>query len=454
MKKRLVVIGGTAAGLSAASRVRNLLPEMEIEVFEKTGYTSYGSCGLPYFVGNLIKEPAELVTLTPKQLGEERGIIVHTRHQAEKIDRRAKTVEVTDLKTGARRTVTYDKLVVATGALPVIPDLPGIREIVGTYFLRTVEDGIALKKAVRDSSLKQAVIVGGGFIGLELAEAISQAGVAVTIIEALPRLLPTLNPAFSEKVERELADHKVTLLKGMTVGALEHREGKLTGVTMGDGRRLDCRLAVFCVGVRPNSALAAECGLEIGLKGGIVVDDHLRTSDPDIWACGDCVQMFHLLTGKPVYFPLGTTANKQGRLAGGNIGGEDRSFAGVLGSQVTKVFDLYIASSGLNEARAKEAGFDPATVLITKNDRASYYPGGTDNHLFLIFDRISGRLLGAEAVGGISIAGRINVLATAITAGMTVEEINRLDLVYAPPVAPVYDPILIAAGQALKKVKG
>jgi NADPH-dependent 2,4-dienoyl-CoA reductase/sulfur reductase-like enzyme len=211
-------------------------------------------------------------------------------------------------------------------------------------------------------------------------------------------------------------------------------------------------LVVISTGVRPNSQLAAAAGLEIGFKGGIVVNEQLQTSDKSIWACGDCVQMVHRVTGEPTYVPLGTTANKQGRIAGSNIGGMKESFRGVLGSQVTRVFDLYIASTGLSAEQAQNAGFTTASAAVVKNDKASYYPGGEANHIFLLFDQTTGRLLGAQGLGGISVAGRINVLATAITAKMTVHDINELDLVYAPPVAPVYDPILIAASQAIKKV--
>ena len=209
---------------------------------------------------------------------------------------------------------------------------------------------------------------------------------------------------------------------------------------------------LISIGVRPATALARACGLELGLKDGIVVDEHQRTSDPAIWACGDCVQMRHLLTGQPVYVPLGTTANKQGRVAGADLAGEEAAFPGVLGSMVTKVFELHIAATGLSLEQARAAGYDAAVSLIRKRDCASYYPGGSDMHICLVVDRASGRLLGAQAVGGPTVAGRVDVFATAITAGMTVAQINELDLVYAPPVAPVYDPILIAASQAMKLV--
>jgi NADPH-dependent 2,4-dienoyl-CoA reductase/sulfur reductase-like enzyme len=451
MQQRLVVIGGTAAGLSAASRAKRLRPDLEVEVFERTGYVSYGACGLPYLVGDVIRDPEELIALTPQQLREGRGMLVHTRHEVIKIDRKAKTVEVVDLETGRKRSANYTYLVIAAGAAPIIPPIPGT-DAKGVHVLRTVEDGISLKRRLHDSSVTRAVIIGGGFIGLELAGEITRSGVAVTIVEALQRLLPFLTEDFSVKVQRTLTANGVAVLTGTSVAAIETSAGRVTGIRAAGGKKLECELVVVAAGVRPNSQLAAAAGLTLGLKDGIVVNERLQTSDANIWACGDCVQMVHRVTGEPVYVPLGTTANKQGRIAGANIGGADEIFRGVLASQVTKVFDLYIASTGLSMEQARDAGYTTASTTIAKKDKASYYPGGEENHIFLLFDKTSGRLLGAQGLGGISVAGRMNVLATAITAKMTVPELNELDLVYAPPVAPVYDPILIAASQALKQV--
>lgn len=451
MPERLVVIGGTAAGLSAASRAKRAVPGLEVEVFEKTGYVSYGACGLPYFVGGIIHDPEDLISLTPQQLSEERGMIVHTRHEVMRIDREAKTVEAMDLETGLRRLASYTYLVIATGASPIIPSIPGV-EAEGVHVLRTVEDGIVLKKRIGDASVTNAVIIGGGFIGLELAGEMTRGGVAVTVVEALPRLLPFLTEDYSDRVKKTLELNGVAVFTGVSVSAIEVSEGRVVGVRMADGEIIESELVVLSTGVRPNSQLATAAGLEVGLKGAIVVNEQLQTSDKNIWACGDCVQMYHRVTGEPTYVPLGTTANKQGRIAGGNIIGANESFQGVLGSQVTKVFELFIASTGLSVEQAQNAGFTTASTAIVKNDKASYYPGGEQNQIFLLFEKTTGRLLGAQAIGSISVAGRINVLATAITAKMTVQEINELDLVYAPPVAPVYDPILIAASQAIKKV--
>ncbi len=450
MAESLIVIGGTAAGLSAASKAKRLRPDMEVTVYERSGFVSYGACGLPYFVGGLIGEPEELISLTADTLREKRNIPTYIHHEVTAIRRKGKLVEVTNLDTGKSFTQYYDKLMIATGAEPILPPLPGV-EAQGVHCLRTVEDGIALKARTKEA--KQAVIVGGGFIGLETAEELRQAGLSVTVLEALPRFLPFLPEDYSTRIQRELESHGVAVRLGATAAQVEVENGRATGVSLAGGETLPADLVLFSVGVRPSSRLAVECGLELGLRGGIVVDERQRTSDPAIYAAGDCVQMKNLITGEPCYFPLGTTANKQGRVAGENLAGSYSAFPGVLGSQVTKIFDLYAASTGLTPEQAEKAGFSPAVCSITKGDRASYYPGGGENHLTLVLDRGTGRLLGAQGLGTSTVAGRMNVLATAITAKMTVMDLNELDLVYSPSVAPVYDPILIAASQALKCVK-
>lgn len=452
MSEKLIVIGGTAAGLSAASKAKRVNPDMEIQVFEKSGYISYGACGLPYFVGGMIAEPDDLVSLTVDQMTHKRGIPTVTHHEVTKIDRENKTVTVVNLDTQETSVHAYDKLVIATGAYPIVPNIPGV-DADGVYYLRTVEDGIRLKSVVKAEGKKKAAIVGGGFIGLEVAEEMSLCGIEVHVYELMPRLLPFLDESFSEIVKETLTKNGVHVHTGVGVEAILTEDGRVNGVKASDGEELPVDFVLMSIGVLPASGLAKDAGLELGIKGTIVVDDEMRTSDPSIWACGDCVQMKNRITGQAVHVPLGTTANKQGRIAGENVAGGHETFKGVLGSSVTKVFDLYIATTGLSEQQASQAGYEVATSIVTKGDRASYYPGSRDNKICLVLDKKSGRLLGAQGVGSETIAGRINVFATAITCGMTVPEINELDLVYAPPVAPVYDPILIAASQAMKKIE-
>jgi len=451
MGKKLVVIGGTAAGLSAASKAKRSLPELDTLVFEKTGYSSYGSCGLPYFIGGMIREPDDLVSVKTDELRSKRGISIFLRHEVTRINRQSKQLDVTELETGKTFTENYDYLVIATGAHSLVPDIPGVRAE-GVFTLRSIEDGVRIRSAV-EKGAKNAIIIGAGLIGLEVAEQLTERGCKVELVEFLPRLLPVLPPQFAQEVTDLLITRGVGLHLGASVKEILVRDGKVRGVRLEEGREIPSDFVLASVGVAPNSFLAKDCGLMLGQKGSIVTDMAMRTSDPCIWACGDCVQTVNRITGQPVYAPLGTTANKQGRVAGSSIAGEDACFPGVVLSQACKVFDLFMAATGLTLDAAEAAGFTAAQNAITKGDRANYYPGAADNKINLVFERRNGRILGAQGIGSVSVAGRMNLLASAVTTGMTVAELNDLDLVYTPSVAPVYDPLLIAAGASLKFVE-
>lgn len=449
-KRTLIVIGGTAAGMSAASNAKRRCPQMEVIVFERTGYISYGSCGLPYFIGGMIDDPQDLASFTPQQARDSRGIDVREHTEVESIDTAAKTVTAKNLETGAVTTCSYTDLVIATGARPIVLSVPG-RDLPGIYTVRTVEDGISIKQATAISDGNIAII-GAGFIGLEMAAELSAPGRHITVIEAMPRLLPAFPESYAAMLQKELEENGVELKLGANVTGFEGTD-RVEGVRLSDGSVCPASVVILSVGVVPNSEIADVAGIRLGEKCAIAVDPQMRTNLPNVWACGDCAETRHLLKKDNAYIPLGTTANKQGRLAGLNVCGANLEFSGVLGSQVTKVFDLYAAATGFSEAQAIREGFDAVSTAIVKSDRASYYPGGKDNCLTLVFERSGGRLLGAQGIGNYTIAGRINVLATAITAKMTIAEVEALDLVYAPPVAPVYDPILVAARQASKQVK-
>jgi len=450
MTQKLVVVGGIAAGLSAASKAKRLLPGLRVTVYEKSGYVSTGACGLPYFVGGSVREARDLLSLSKEDLQGRRGITVKTAHEVLSIDPASKTVEALDLENGARISDSYDDLVIATGASPIRPPLPNVGAQ-GVFYLRTLEDGIALRAAAQ-SGVKRAVIVGGGLIGLESAEQLAQTGISVTVVEAMSSLLPILNDEDAESVRQELIKHGVEVELNARAEEVLTQDGKAAGLRLSNGKELRAEIILMSIGVKPNTELASRCGVELGERGAIVTDNRMRTNVPSVWACGDCAESHHRITGMPCWIPSGTTANKQGRVAGSNIGGEAVTFPGVLGSQVTKVFDLYAAATGLSLKKALEAGFDARSTSIIKSDKASYYPGGVDSRVTLVYERCGGRILGAQAIGGISVAGRVNLLVAAITAGMTVSQLNDLDLLYSPAVAPVYDPLLIAAAQAIKQV--
>ncbi len=456
MAEKLVIIGGTAAGLSAGAKARKMKPEMDIIAYEKSGYTSYGSCGLPYFVSDLIKKPEALITLSPKALDEERGIKAYIRHEVTEIDREQKVVRGKNLLTGKTFETPYDKLVIATGARPHVPSILNAKDHIGrltpgVFTLRWVEDGIYLKKAVFEN--RAIAIVGGGNIGLEVAEQLSQlTDKQITLIESKERLLHQFPLAYSQKVEEEFKNHGVNLLLGHRAQEIVLEKGRAGGLVTNRGTKIKADVILLGTGVTPEVALARQAGLEIDDFGAIRVNAYQQTSDEAIWACGDCTACTHLITNKPYYVPLGTQANKQGRIAGENIAGGNRPFQKILGSQGTKVYSIYIASTGLFLPQAIEEGFKAEKVTITSRDKAGYYPGGDQNTLTLVFEKPSGRLLGAQGMGAFSVVGRINVLATAITAGFDLERLNQVDYIYTPSVAPVYDPILIAAENGLKKL--
>lgn len=448
---KAIVVGGTAAGLSAASKAKRIEPEVEFKVYERSGFTSYGACGLPYLIEDRVKKPEDLVTLTPQALTNKRGIPTFIRHEVKHLDAAAKKVVVENLDTGERFEERYDKLVLATGSSASLPPIWGI-EARDVYVLKTVEDAVAIKAKARQS--KKAIILGGGPIGLETADALRGCGMEVEVVEVQPRLLPFFEEEYSSQVAGALKDRGVGLHVGLSVQEVIAPNGRFTACRLSNGHVLDADFLLVCAGVRPNTELAKEAGLELGARGAIRVDERMRTSDPDIYACGDCATVHNALTGKETYIPLGTTANKQGRVAGANLAGRNAAFGGVIGAQVVKVFDLFLAACGMNLAEAKAEGYDADSVRIQKGSIANYYPGGSANTITLVFDKKDGRLLGAQGSGDDSIAGRMNVFVAAVTMGMTVEQINGLDLVYTPSVAPVYDPILIAAAQAVKKVSG
>jgi NADPH-dependent 2,4-dienoyl-CoA reductase/sulfur reductase-like enzyme len=449
-QERLVVIGGVAAGMSAASSARRLRPEMEVVVLERDAYISYGACSLPYYISDDIKDVRSLFALTPEVAEKERGIQVRTRHKAVAIDNARKEVVVNDLEREKEVRLPYDKLVLAAGGSPIVPVLPGI-DLQHIFTIRTIGDGMAIKTYTSEERPKRAVIVGGGYIGMEMSETLRKRGLEVTVIEKMDRVLGTMDKEITEIVEGKLTAEGVELRKETSVEGFEGDKGVVRRVITDRGS-FETDLVLLAVGVRPNTELAQGAGVKLGARGAIAVDEHLRTNVSEIFAAGDCAETLHLVTCKKAYIPLGTTANKQGRIAGENVAGLETVFEGVVGSAVTKIFALEVARTGLTALEAKGEGYEFFSSTIEGWSRSRAYPAGKPITVTYIVEKGSARLLGAQMVGEEGVAHRIDTLAAALYAGMTVEDVARLDLTYAPPFASVWDPILIAANTALKKL--
>jgi len=444
MGKRGVIIGGGAAGMSAAAKARRMDPALEIVVYERSGYVSYGACGFPYVIKGEIARVEDVVVRTPEQFAKQ-GIRALVRHEVLAIDPAARTVRVRDLSSGAELTDSWDELLLTAGGGAIRPPLPGA-DLPGVFTLRNVEDALAIQGWIAQRQPTRGVIIGGGYIGLEMAEALAAHGITLTMVERLPQLLPNLDPELAGHAEAELVRQQVEVRLSQAVEGLEG-DARVRGVVVG-GQTIPADIVILAVGVRPQVELARAAGVALGPTGAIAVDDHQRTSVPQIWAAGDVAEAHHRVTGQPAWVPLGTTANKQGKVAGENIGGGDARFGGIVGTAVVKAFDLEAASSGLTEARARAEGFAVQTVSATANSRAHYMPGHQPIHVKLVYEEGSRRLLGGQLIGREGVAKRVDVIAAALHGGWTVDELAELDLSYAPPFAPVWDPILVAANLA------
>ncbi len=459
-RERLVVIGGVAAGMSAASRARKLNPEMEIIVLEKGGHVSVGLCGLPYYLSGEISDWKKLIAYDANFFREKRGIDVRLEHEATAIEPGRKTVHV--LEGDAHEgTLHYDKLVIATGGAPA-EILPGA-DATNVFTCNDLPGTMRLREFIENENPKRAVIVGSGYIGMEVADAFVQRGLAVTIIERSDVLLEGIEPEIAGHVEAELLEHGVELIKGSSANEIEcaversFASLRMTGkravaVQHGANGRHEADLVLLATGIVPRVALAEAAGIQLGATGAIAVDERMLTSVNSIYAAGDCTEVRNLVTGKASYLPLGTTANKQGRVAGENAGGGNAKFPGVVGTLATKVFSLEVAKSGLSLQQARANGFQPDSVTLTSTSRAGYFHG-KPILLKLVWERASGRVLGCQMAGQEGVAKRIDVVAMALQTRMSVEDLLHADLSYAPPFAPVWEPVLIAAHEALKKLR-
>jgi NADPH-dependent 2,4-dienoyl-CoA reductase/sulfur reductase-like enzyme len=448
---RIVVIGGVAAGMSAASQAKRRRPDAEVIVLERGPHVSYGACGMPYNIEDPARALEDLVVITAEQFRAERGIDVRTMTEALAVDPERKRVHARDRRSGSEIELDYDALVIATGASAVRPPLRGL-DLPGVFVLRELTDGIALKRYLAEARPQRAVILGAGYIGLEMAEVLRARGLGVVLLERERQVLPGYEDAVVKVATETLHRHEVEVHPGATVDAIERTADGRGLVVRGESCRHEAELVLVSVGVRPNVALARDAGIRLGDTGAIAVDAELRTSAPDVFAAGDCAEAPHLISGRPAYIPLGTTANKQGKIAGANAAGAHETFAGIVGSAGFKLFELEVARTGLSSLDARRLGLDAVAVPSTHRSRAHGYPGAKPITTVLVVERGTRRLLGAQMIGGDAVAKRVDVLATALHARMTIDQVEALDLSYAPPFAPVWDPILIAATVAAKAV--
>ena len=439
---KVVIVGGVAGGATAAARLRRLDESAEIVVFERSGYVSYANCGLPYYIGGVITDRAELTLQTPESFWRRFRVDMRVRHEVTAIHPDTKTVDVKNLATGEVFAESYDKLILSPGARPTQPALPGVG-IDRLFTLRTVEDTLKLREFIEQHHPRSAVLAGGGFIGIELVENLRDLGLDVTVVQRPKQLLNPLDADMAAFLHAQLREKGVKLMLGRTVEGFA-ADGDRVNVLIKDEAPLTADMVVLAIGVTPDTGLARDAGLELGIKGSIVVNDRMETSVPDIYAVGDAVQVKHSVTGQDTLLSLAGPANKQGRIAADNICGGDSRYLGSQGSSVIKVFDMTIAATGVNEKTARQAGIDCDKVFLSPMSHAGYYPGGKVMTMKVVFEKGTLRLLGAQIVGYEGVDKRIDVLATAIHAGLTGPQLKDLDLAYAPPYSSAKDPVNMA----------
>jgi NADPH-dependent 2,4-dienoyl-CoA reductase/sulfur reductase-like enzyme/rhodanese-related sulfurtransferase len=446
--KNLLIIGGVAAGATAAARARRLDNDVNITLLEAGADVSFANCGLPYYIGGDIEYRSSLILASPETFHDQYRVTVHTNTEAISIDRKAKQVKGRNTKTGEERQYDYDTLILAQGGKPIVPPLPGVEKN-HVFQLWTLDDMDRIDQYIKDEEPKKAVVVGGGFIGLEMVEALVKRGMAVTLVEMAPQVMPNLEGEFAGFVTKELLDYGVDLKLGKSLQAIEDKK-----VLLNDGSTVDTDFVLLSVGVRPTLQLAKDAGLELGSSGGLKVDATMHTSDPSILAAGDMVEIPHSVQGKTVRMPLAGPANRQGRIVGENAVGGNRTYAGAMGTSVVKVFGAVAGSTGMSLRAAKAAGVDADAVVVHKASHTAYYPGSEKVSLMLIWDRTNKKVLGAQAAGRVGIDKRLDVMATAIAGGLTIDDLEELDLAYAPPFNSPNGPVNMAAFTAVNKHSG
>ncbi len=439
---KIVIVGGVAGGATAAARIRRLDEHAEIIVFERTGFISYANCGLPYYIGDVIQHKADLTLQTPESFWKRFRIKMKVQHEVVAIHPEKKSVSVRNLVTGDTFEEGYDKLLLSPGAKAVLPELPGV-DSKKIFTLRTVEDTFAIKDFVTQHKPRSAVMVGGGFIGVELAENLRELGLAVTIVQRPSQLLSPFDADMAAFIHNQMRKNGIKLALGASVTGFQEDAERIS-VMLKDGNPIHGDMVILAIGVTPESHLAQDAGLALGVKGSILVNDRMETSIKDIYAVGDAVQVKHAVTGADSLIPLAGPANKQGRIAADTICGGDSRYHGSQGSSIIKLFDMTAATTGINETHARKAGLSVDTVILSPMSHAGYYPGGKIMTMKVVFEKESYRLLGAQIVGYDGVDKRIDVLATAIHAGMKATDLKELDLAYAPPYSSAKDPVNMA----------
>lgn len=439
---KVVIVGGVAGGASAAARLRRLDEQAEIIVFERTGFVSYANCGLPYYIGGVIEEKSALTLQSPKGFWDRFHITVKTSQEVSAIHPEEHTVEVHNLETGEHFIETYDKLILSPGAHPIRPELPGI-DSKRLFCLRTVEDTLRIHSYVQEHKPTSAVVVGGGYIGIEAAENLRELGLEVTLLQRPKQLMNNLDFDMATFVHMKMRDSGINLHLGANVTGFQEVDGRIV-TNVAEGNPITADMVLLAIGVMPESHLAKEAGLQLGMKGAIAVNDRMETSAPDVYAVGDAVQIKHQVTGEDAVISLAGPANKQGRIVADVIAGLNSRYKGSLGSSVIKVFDLTVANTGLSEKAASAAGYQYESVVLSPGSHAGYYPGATPMTMKVVFEQETLRLLGAQIVGGEGVDKRIDVLATAIQAGIRADQLKDLDLAYAPPYSSAKDPVNMA----------
>ena len=451
MGKRFLVVGGVAAGPKAAAKARRCDPDLEIILYQEEDEISYAGCGLPYYISGAIKERKDLISRTTDQFAQEK-IQIQKGHRVEAIDPVRQVISGRDLRSGRTFTERYDRLVIATGAASIKPKIEGLN-LKGVFSLRSIFDADAILQRIQSGDVRNVVIVGGGYIGLEMAESLVRLGKKAVIVELAPQLLTLFDEDFSGVLRQYLEKKGVQSFTSEGIQSIRGSEGKATHVRT-EIRELEADVVLMSLGVRPHVELARKAGLRIGETGAIRVNERMETSADGIYAAGDCAEATHLVTGKKVWVPLGSTANKQGRVVGINVCGGNATFPGVLGTTVFKTFDYKVAKTGLNMREARGEGFHPVQAIVRGYDRAHYYPGGKESILKVIADQETGRILGGQAMGEGPSDKLIDILAMALHSKMTCRELAAVDLAYAPPFSPALSPVIVAANVLMNKLEG